>query len=1465
MTAEARIERLRLTNPAAAELAVACALAARVEPSLLRRLRLLIPHADAAAEADLWFSDLLAGRDVTAITLDPLVADVLRQELRRPERADLLAAAHKETTGAHAKAHWSVRLEERVHYLDVAQPATADQEIDDLLLAALNQLRVEPNPRGVARWLAGAVGRLPRQVSASLTGRASAAAAMLHLDQQAPAAELLDAGESQAWLPWLADALPKVSVPVQLLDGAVVLGADGPNSVMLPDVPDTEPLVVEVRWTSGNRAMSHRARFRIENPVQVETGSSAVTLVTLAGASFDLVADGAGASAGLKFDDLKAALRPCLGREEELAQLRPFLGDSSRSWVRIEGRPQSGTSTLLVAAADEARAAGMAVIEHFLSAETDHKLIHRSFLAQLEAEYPAEFSRLPPAMTGPEAKFAMALDELARLDAFLKRPLMVAIDDLDLDERGDPALVPSRLHENVHYRTTSNSWSEVTTEESLRVVELGHHSDRRVCAAMIERDRAAIDQAFATSPSDHDLAYLANDLPGKLAPILRWITSQPLATVTVDTIPPVLTVRWEAILDRLTTRFSSTQSAILLDILRAAHGRNTWNDCAELNVGVIDLTSVNLWPDFWQECINARLVIDAKPDELVEVIEPAAFEQALIRYEVVGERYLGLRRQTSVDRFARTASRTRLAAAVSHALALNNITDALNLCRDLSVLRRRYAENVAALLADLDEMTTHHPDMATLRTVVEGLAKDGVSPADFVPALHTRLVERDSLDIVTDWTVLPPLRVSQVINEPDLQAATTTVTSPGPALAIAQMTNVPISVPSDPDGIVLVGQSDLSTIDGEVLISGWANAIGAARALDGGYALWTESAVWTDTMFDTIPYDGPIDHAVRLSRAVAIAGTDGSVTALATPSGPSRQLTGHGARVTAIVEFEGNVFAAAEDGTIRNVPAPGEQPLTYAGHRGAVRCLAGQKPAGFVSGGDDGCLLKWVSHNPSHPVARWQASAPITCVATSADTVIFGTADGQVQTWNPNTGASTTLGSHDAPVRGVTVDGTIVVSWADSVRFHNLRQQRLLAAATGFPGGVRDVILGKDSYTVLCGNGLVERRRRPTNRRTDDRARACLEIADGQIYAGLARRLLRIAPDGTTTTVSNKGPFLQATKTGEGIAARQRDSVSFFAPSGVTTGFSATIDLAAGNRAGIFVAATGRAISISTVDSMVPSGMNVSWDRSLPVEHITTNTITSLAVASNGAVIAGQGNGDTSLHSEGRDTVLPGDSSPITAVAEVPHGVMTASASGLITYWTEEGAPVTFQRRRGTTAMATSGAWLITAGEDGYVVLWDTAPLNPVHEINLGAPIVALAAEDELVAARDAHGRLWEFTLDLPTDVLPARHLTVNTTLSPDSHGFVLEFDDQSDDAYELTAIQVSINDQPARLVVRAHWPRLESDGRLTVPFRPHPSQPLQIVCTPVSPDSRSPVLTVVADIASPSVRGYRLMRLLEV
>ena len=64
------------------ELAILASLAGRVEPQLLRALRLnLAPHRVAADEADLWFSPIVQSKAVTGLIFRPDVLPDLQQAL----------------------------------------------------------------------------------------------------------------------------------------------------------------------------------------------------------------------------------------------------------------------------------------------------------------------------------------------------------------------------------------------------------------------------------------------------------------------------------------------------------------------------------------------------------------------------------------------------------------------------------------------------------------------------------------------------------------------------------------------------------------------------------------------------------------------------------------------------------------------------------------------------------------------------------------------------------------------------------------------------------------------------------------------------------------------------------------------------------------------------------------------------------------------------------------------------------------------------------------------------------------------------------------------------------------------------------------------------------------------------------------------------------------------------------------
>src|SRR5262249_55082576 len=155
-----------------------------------------------------------------------------------------------------------------------------------------------------------------------------------------------------------------------------------------------------------------------------------------------------------------------------------------------------------------------------------------------------------------------------------------------------------------------------------------------------------------------------------------------------------------------------------------------------------------------------------------------------------------------------------------------------------------------------------------------------------------------------------------------------------------------------------------------------------------------------------------------------------------------------------------------------------------------------------------------------------------TCLAAAPDgQVVSGAADGRVATWHPTTGDSAVLGSHGGPVHGVLMLASgLVVSWGHTVRFWApWLADPAIRRAEGFPGGVRALVAGEQTYTVLCGDGSVRRRLLPDRAATGPRdhpERGCLAIARNSVYFGLGRALCQFPPDGQVeSVVDNPAPL----------------------------------------------------------------------------------------------------------------------------------------------------------------------------------------------------------------------------------------------------------------------------------------------------------------------------------------------------
>jgi hypothetical protein len=150
------------------QLAKLASLALRVEPHLLRRLRLeLLRDADVGIEADLWFGPLVESRGVRTIVLNRYVVELLREKLA--EDRQLLLRVIALTEQAHTEAATTIRLEEQLTALAILNEPDAAQKIDEALRPALRTMQVGgEGARQLAQWAM-------RALSSSLHPRVRAA------------------------------------------------------------------------------------------------------------------------------------------------------------------------------------------------------------------------------------------------------------------------------------------------------------------------------------------------------------------------------------------------------------------------------------------------------------------------------------------------------------------------------------------------------------------------------------------------------------------------------------------------------------------------------------------------------------------------------------------------------------------------------------------------------------------------------------------------------------------------------------------------------------------------------------------------------------------------------------------------------------------------------------------------------------------------------------------------------------------------------------------------------------------------------------------------------------------------------------------------------------------------------------------------------------------------------------------
>ena len=254
------------------------AFAARIEPDLLRRLRLeLRLNLDAGAEADVWFGPWARFRGPDGFILAPEHAAALRAELFAEDEA-AYDAAWEVTRRAHATAPAAVRVEEELRYLD-GRPGTEDRA-RQLLQHAIGA--VIGGGEDEALWAARAHAGLGEHARGSGGGMLEAAA-RLRLPDSLDGRDSLPPGPFEPWMTWLAPSTGH-ELGVRLLDGAVEL-SDPPakGSRRLP-VPRSRPFAVE--FEQGGRRWREDLPRGESRQVPVQPGR--VMLRNAAGDEFEL-------------------------------------------------------------------------------------------------------------------------------------------------------------------------------------------------------------------------------------------------------------------------------------------------------------------------------------------------------------------------------------------------------------------------------------------------------------------------------------------------------------------------------------------------------------------------------------------------------------------------------------------------------------------------------------------------------------------------------------------------------------------------------------------------------------------------------------------------------------------------------------------------------------------------------------------------------------------------------------------------------------------------------------------------------------------------------------------------------------------------------------------------------------------------------------------------------------------------
>jgi hypothetical protein len=283
-----QVPRLAHLPPHTLRLAELVSIAVRVEPALLRAVRLrLCPDLPTAAEADLWFSGLTDARSRTGFALALSVRAALQQQLAG-HRQDL-ERAWQVTKAVHAAAPRLMQIEEELVWL--ALSGAPDEDLAAPLDAVLATLRLEPDrSRGLSQWALRALPRLPARLRQLDQFWLLAFAASVRLGGRRITTGVPPASAARTWLPLLipADA-PRIAVSARLGSGTLELAEPPAAGTDVLEVPATDPIVLDV-LAHATAAQGQQVILERGGQVLLDAPADEVYLRTISGEVFEVTA-----------------------------------------------------------------------------------------------------------------------------------------------------------------------------------------------------------------------------------------------------------------------------------------------------------------------------------------------------------------------------------------------------------------------------------------------------------------------------------------------------------------------------------------------------------------------------------------------------------------------------------------------------------------------------------------------------------------------------------------------------------------------------------------------------------------------------------------------------------------------------------------------------------------------------------------------------------------------------------------------------------------------------------------------------------------------------------------------------------------------------------------------------------------------------------------------------------------------